>query len=90
MESAAPSPGEIRKILLAIGIANVPHLIVMDEPTNHLDLPSIECLEQALAGCPCGLFLVSHDRRFLDALAHKRWHISEDRKMKGNYILEMR
>ncbi len=89
LESSAPSPGEIRKILLATGIANVPHLIVMDEPTNHLDLPSIECLEQALVECPCGLFLVSHDRRFLDALAHKRWHISEDRKMKENYTLEM-
>ena len=78
LESAEPSPGEIRKILLAAGIAEVPHLIIMDEPTNHLDLPSIECLEQALAGCPCGLLLVSHDRRFLDALAHKRWHISDD------------
>ena len=89
LESAAPSPGEIRKILLAIGIANVPHLIVMDEPTNHLDLPSIECLEQALAGCPCGLLLVSHDRRFLDALTHKRWHISGDRKINGKYILAM-
>jgi ABC-type dipeptide/oligopeptide/nickel transport system ATPase component len=50
MESVEPSPGEIRKILLAIGIANVPHLIIMDEPTNHLNLPSIECLEQALMG----------------------------------------
>ena len=89
LESVEPSPGEIRKILLATGIANVPHLIVMDEPTNHLDLPSIECLEQALVDCPCGLFLVSHDRRFLDALVHKRWHISEDSRMKGKYILEM-
>jgi ATPase subunit of ABC transporter with duplicated ATPase domains len=89
LESEAPSPGEIRKILLATGIANVPHLIVMDEPTNHLDLPSIECLEQALIECPCGLLLVSHDRRFLDALAHKRWHISGDRKIKGKYIFEM-
>jgi ATPase subunit of ABC transporter with duplicated ATPase domains len=41
LESLAPSPGEIRKILLATGIANVPHLIVMDEPTNHLDLPRL-------------------------------------------------
>ncbi len=89
LESAAPSPGEIRKILLATGIANVPHLIVMDEPTKQPDLPSIECLEQALVECPCGLFLVSHDRRFLDALAHKRWHISEYKSMKGKYILEM-
>jgi ATPase subunit of ABC transporter with duplicated ATPase domains len=89
LESAAPSPGEIRKILLATGIANVPHLIVMDEPTNHLDLPSIECLEQALVDCPCGLLLVSHDRRFLEALTHKRWHISEDKRIRGKYILEM-
>jgi ATPase subunit of ABC transporter with duplicated ATPase domains len=89
LESVAPSPGEIRKILLATGIANVPHLIVMDEPTNHLDLPSIECLEQALVECPCGLLLVSHDRRFLDALASKRWHISENKRTMGKYILEM-
>ena len=89
LESLEPSPGEIRKILLATGIANVPHLIIMDEPTNHLDLPSIECLEQALVDCPCGLFLVSHDRRFLDALAHRRWHISGDSGMEGKYVLEM-
>jgi len=89
LESVEPSPGEIRKILLATGIANEPYLILMDEPTNHLDLPSIECLEQALVDCPCGLLLVSHDRRFLDALTHKRWHISEDSGMKGKYILEM-
>ncbi len=89
MESVEPSPGEIRKILLATGIANVPHLIVMDEPTNHLDLPSIECLEQALVDCPCGLLLVSHDHRFLDALVRTRWHISEDRRETGKYILKM-
>jgi ATPase subunit of ABC transporter with duplicated ATPase domains len=89
LESTEPSPGEIRKILLAAGIAKVPHLIIMDEPTNHLDLPSIECLEQALAGCPCGLLLVSHDQRFLDALVHKRWHISDDSRTKGKYILEI-
>ena len=89
LESAAPSHGEIRKILHATGIANVPHLIIMDEPTIHLDLPSIECLEQAMVDCPCGLLLVSHDRRFLDALAHKRWHINEDGRMKNKYILEM-
>lgn len=88
LDSAEPSPGEIRKTLLATGIANIPHLIVMDEPTNHLDLPSIECLEQALADCPCGLFLVSHDQHFLDAVARIRWHISEDIRKKGNFNLE--
>jgi ATPase subunit of ABC transporter with duplicated ATPase domains len=89
LESLKPSPGEIRKVLLGLGIANIPHLIVMDEPTNHLDLPSIECLEQALDDCPCGMLLVSHDQRFLDTLTRSCWHISEDKRIKGTYILEM-
>ncbi len=80
LESALPSPGEIRKLLLAMGMARVPHLIVMDEPTNHLDLPSIEALESALVDCPCGLLLVSHDQRFLGRLARVRWHIDVDRE----------
>ena len=78
LESAEPSPGEVRKIMLALGIARVPHLIVMDEPTNHLDLPSIECLEEALDACPCGLLLVSHDERFLGRLTTARWRIDGD------------
>ena len=72
------SPGEIRKVLLALGVARSPHLIIMDEPTNHLDLPAIECLEDALDACPCGLILVSHDYRFLSRLARTRWHLSPD------------
>lgn len=75
MDSVEPSPGELRKLLLGIGIAQQPYLIIMDEPTNHLDLPSIECLEDALADCPCGLLLVSHDMRFLRRLTQLQWHI---------------
>ena len=75
LESKEPSPGETRKLMLAAGIANEPHLIIMDEPTNHMDLPSIQCLEDALKDCPCGLLLVSHDRLFLDHLTNKNWHI---------------
>ncbi len=78
LESLTPSPGEIRKLLLALGMLRAPHLIVMDEPTNHLDLPSIECLESALADCPCGLLLVSHDEGFLARLATRRWRIDGD------------
>lgn len=76
LESDDPSPGETRKLLLAMGIAREPHLIIMDEPTNHMDLPSIEALESALEGCPCGLLLVSHDARFLKKLTRRRWDIS--------------
>ena len=85
LESTNPSPGELRKLLLALGMARTPHLIVMDEPTNHLDLPSIECLEDALAECPCGLLLVSHDERFLARLVRTRWEI-EDGVVRVSYL----
>ena len=76
IESVQPSPGEIRKILIAQGIAMVPELIIMDEPTNHLDLPSVECLESALSENKAALLFVSHDHRFLQRLTRKQWEIS--------------
>jgi ATPase subunit of ABC transporter with duplicated ATPase domains len=76
LESTTPSPGEIRKLLLALGMSREPNIVLMDEPTNHMDLPSVECLEQALSESPGALVLVSHDRRFLGALTEIRWHIT--------------
>ncbi len=87
LESTAPSPGETRKLLLALGMTRLPHIIVMDEPTNHMDLPSIECLEAALAECPCALLLVSHDQRFLDRLTTSRWHLSARREGNATFTL---
>ena len=78
LSSTNPSPGETRKLLLAIGMTYTPHIIVMDEPTNHMDLPSIECLEQALLECTCSLLLVSHDKRFIENLTEKTWHMTKD------------
>jgi len=75
LESERLSPGELRKLMLALGVARSPYLIVMDEPTNHLDLPSIEALELALQDCPCGLLLVSHDQAFLDNVANRHWRV---------------
>ena len=69
------SPGELRKLLLAEGIARRPALIVMDEPTNHLDLGSVEALERVLAAFPGALVLVSHDERLLDRATDIRWHL---------------
>lgn len=77
-DSAVPSPGEMRKLILAEGIRRQPALIVMDEPTNHMDLPSIECLETALANCACPMVLVSHDRAFLSKLATCSWRFGPD------------
>lgn len=78
LETTCPSPGEIRKILLALGIISAPHIIIMDEPTNHLDLVAVTCLETALEECPCGLLLVSHDVAFLEHTTKIRWDIRDD------------
>jgi len=78
LETTQPSPGEIRKLLLALGLATSPQFLVLDEPTNHLDLPSIEALEDTLQDCTCGLLLVSHDQGFLDRLETLIWRIEVD------------
>lgn len=75
LETDSPSPGEMRKLLLASSAVKSPYLIIMDEPTNHLDLPSIRALERALNTCECALILVSHDQVFLDSLIKMRWNI---------------
>jgi macrolide transport system ATP-binding/permease protein len=71
-----PSPGEIRKILLGLGLLKTPMLIIMDEPTNHIDLPSVICLEKALNEFKGALLLVSHDQLFLNKITNIRWEIS--------------
>ena len=90
LDSALPSPGEVRKLLLATKLALRPHLIVMDEPTNHMDLPSIECLEEALSECSCGLLLVSHDRAFLRRLTEIVWSIAPLDRSGAAYELAVR
>jgi ATPase subunit of ABC transporter with duplicated ATPase domains len=66
------SPGERTRAALALLQARGVNVLVLDEPTNHLDLPAIEQLEQALAGYPGTLLLVTHDRRMLDAVRTTR------------------
>jgi len=90
LSSELPSPGEVRKLILARHLAMEPHLIVMDEPTNHMDLPSIECVETALAEFPGGLLLVSHDEVFLAALTTIRWEIEPDDASEAAFSLHIR
>ena len=66
------SPGERTRAHLAELQARGVNLLVLDEPTNHLDLEAVEQLEQALAGWDGSLVVVSHDRRFLQAIAPTR------------------
>ena len=66
------SPGERTRAELAELMARGVNLLVLDEPTNHLDLEAIEELETALAAYDGTLVVVSHDRRFLEAVAPTR------------------
>ncbi len=75
LEGGVVSPGELRKLMLALGILDRPELIIMDEPTNHLDLGSTEALERLLAGYPGALLLVSHDAALLGATTTITWTI---------------
>lgn len=62
------SPGELRKLAIAIGLGQHVWVAILDEPSNHLDLPSIERLQSALADYPGALVLVSHDPGLVRAL----------------------
>jgi ATPase subunit of ABC transporter with duplicated ATPase domains len=66
------SPGERTRAQLAELQARRVNLLVLDEPTNHLDLEAVEQLEQALSGYDGTVVVVTHDRRFLEAVAPTR------------------
>ncbi|HEX7639130.1 MAG TPA: ATP-binding cassette domain-containing protein, partial [Burkholderiaceae bacterium] len=60
------SGGERNRLLLARLFALPANVLVLDEPTNDLDIDTLELLEQLLGDYPGTVFLVSHDRRFVD------------------------
>lgn len=65
------SGGERKRVALAAAIARKPDLLILDEPTNHLDITAIEGLEKWLKGFSGAILLISHDRHFLDEIAHR-------------------
>ncbi len=79
LASAAPSPGEARKLKLAFGLGRRVWALLLDEPTNHLDLPSIERLETMLASYPGALVLVTHDRHLAAAATDETWRVADGR-----------
>ena len=79
---ASPSPGELRKLMLCLGLLSHPQLIIMDEPTNHLDLNSKRALARALAAYPGALLVASHDQWFLGETTAIQWVLSHERALR--------
>jgi ATPase subunit of ABC transporter with duplicated ATPase domains len=65
------SGGEKTRVQLARLLLEEPDLLLLDEPTNHLDIKSIEWLEEFLLNYKGTVFMVSHDRQFLDRVANR-------------------
>jgi ATPase subunit of ABC transporter with duplicated ATPase domains len=75
LATASPSPGEARKLAMALGLGRHVWALVLDEPTNHLDLPSIERLEEAFDAYPGAVILVSHDEAFAERCTTTAWRV---------------
>lgn len=69
------SGGERKRVMLAKVLVNEPDLLILDEPTNHLDLEMIEWLENYLNKSEITLFMVTHDRYFLEKVCNNIWEL---------------
>ncbi|MBI5014571.1 MAG: ABC-F family ATP-binding cassette domain-containing protein [Deltaproteobacteria bacterium] len=82
------SGGERARLLLARLLLLGANVLVLDEPTNDLDIPTLQVLDEALAGFPGCLLMVTHDRYFLDRVATGILHFEEKGQVvfyEGNY-----
>ena len=64
------SGGEVKRVAITQMLATEAEFLIMDEPTNHLDIDAIEFLENYLKRSRCTLFMVTHDRYFLDRVCN--------------------
>ncbi|TXE08059.1 ABC-F family ATP-binding cassette domain-containing protein [Algoriphagus aquimarinus] len=81
------SGGQRKRVALAKAILEKPDLLLLDEPTNHLDLETIEWLEDYLAKANLALFMVTHDRYFLEKVTNEILELDQGKvhRYLGNY-----
>ena len=81
------SGGEVKRVALTQMLASEADFFIMDEPTNHLDIDAIEYLESFLSRSRCTLFMITHDRYFLDRVCNTVMEMERGNIYiyKGNY-----
>ena len=83
---------EKKRVALAKTLIDEPEILVLDEPTNHLDLAMIEWLENYLKTENTTLFMVTHDRYFLESVCDEIWELERGKLYKYpadySYFLE--
>ena len=81
------SGGEKMRVCLAQLIVARPDILMLDEPTNHLDIEAVEWLENFLASYGGAVFVISHDRHFIDKIANRVIELNDGsvKEYKGNY-----
>ena len=86
-EISVLSGGQRKRLSLAKLLIDQPDFLILDEPTNHLDLEMIEWLQEYLIKEQVTLFMVTHDRYFLDAICNEILELEEGElyRYKGNY-----
>lgn len=86
------SGGQQKRVAIARTILENPELLILDEPTNHLDIEVIEWLESYLSRQNVTLFMVTHDRYFLDRVCNKIIEIDMQQTFtyEGNYDYYLR
>ena len=75
----ALSGGQKVKVVLGAGLWNLPHLVILDEPTNFLDRDSLGALASAIKEFKGGIFMISHNSEFYEALCPEKWILESGR-----------
>ena len=75
----ALSGGQKVKVVLGAGLWNLPHIIILDEPTNFLDRDSLGALASAIKEFKGGIFMISHNAEFYEALCPEKWMLESGR-----------
>lgn len=71
------SGGQVKRLSIALVLLDNPDMLFLDEPTNHLDIEMVEWLEKYLKQSNVTIFMVTHDRYFLDRVCNKIFELHD-------------